>query len=454
MKNTFKKFSLAGLSLIFALLLSLSASADAPYWWKTERPFPNYTAENPPRVVDDGDFLTAEQESVLSSRIEAMCEKYNFSYVLFTDTDIHEDLTDYYYEKADIYAADFLYFNGYGIGDDYSATVFFHYIIHDENGELVDRGWTTISTGDNEHLFTESRINEFDDIVEPYFISEDYYSAYLKHIECVENMLSDIYDIPEWYPEGINVRSLDRSGRTYGATIDMSLPHVIDNAGLLTASQAISLEKTIREAIEKTGKDIVIFTDTSSHSLYLSEYGSDYYYYNGYYRDGIILTVIKDGYGATVGTVGFGEGKKTADSQIDARLIEDWNESSAETALKNYVKNAKFGLKHDGRMPMKGSSVVAIVIISLLVGLIFAGIRNSSLMKGMKLTPPVYAARYLRQGSLAITNRQDAFLYRTVTKVARPRDTGSSSRGGGGHSSYGGGHSSGGGHFSGGGRHY
>ncbi|MBP5256303.1 MAG: hypothetical protein J6Z80_04520, partial [Clostridia bacterium] len=93
MKRKFKKILSGSVFALCVLVLSLSVFADAPYWWKTERPFPNFTADNPPRVVDDGDFLTDEQESILSAKIESICERFDFSYVLFTDNDLHEDYT-------------------------------------------------------------------------------------------------------------------------------------------------------------------------------------------------------------------------------------------------------------------------------------------------------------------------------------------------------------------------
>ncbi|MBQ7604071.1 MAG: TPM domain-containing protein [Clostridia bacterium] len=453
MKRKFKKILSGSVFALCVLVLSLSVFADAPYWWKTERPFPNFTADNPPRVVDDGDFLTDEQESILSAKIESICERFDFSYVLFTDDDLHEDYTGAYrdYERENKYAADFLYFNGYGIGSNYSATVLFHFIVNEDDGGLY-RGWTTISIGDNERLFTEERINYVDDIIEPYFRSGEYFEAYMKHAEYVEQLLTDMYELPEWYPEGVDASSIQRTGRNYSVTLNSGSRKVYDKAGLLSSTEAAQLENAIRDVITKTGKDVYLFTDTSSHSLYLSDYGDDFYYYNGGYRDGLILTIIRDEYGTRCVSVGVGSGTSTADSDLDDRLVEDWNDKGAYAALTNYVRNADYGLRHNGKMPIKTGSIVTIVIISLVIGLIFAGIRNSALMKGMKLVPQRYAGRYLRQGSLNITNRQDAFLYRTVSRVAKPRDTGSS--GGGGRSSYGGGHSSGGGHYSGGGRHY
>ncbi|MBO4413224.1 MAG: TPM domain-containing protein [Clostridia bacterium] len=448
------------ISVIFiaVMLVSLAAPvfADAPYWWKTERPFPNFTAENPPRVVDDADLLTDDEEALLSKEIGDMCEKYNFSYVLFTDDDLHEDLTNETrdYHKENKYAADFLYFNGYGIGSNYSATVLFHFIVTEDDGSLY-RGWTTISIGDNESIFTEDRINYVDDLVEPYFRSGDYLNAYLTHVRYVESLLSDMYDLPDWYPENTVLSSLNRSGRTYAQTLNSSKQHVYDNAGMLSSSEAARLDQTIKSVCEKTGKDIYVFTDNGSHTLSVKDYGSDFYYFNGGYKDGIILSLVRDGYITKFRTVGFGAGDVVEDSEIDDRFYDDWSgyDDDLASALTKYVSNAEYALKHNGRMPMQGGTIVAIVIISLVVGLIFAAIRNSSLMKGMKLVPQRYAARYLRAGSLSITNRQDAFLYRTVSRVAKPRDTGSSG-GGGGHSSYSGGHSSGGGHYSGGGRHY
>ena len=53
------------------------------------------------------------------------------------------------------------------------------------------------------------------------------------------------------------------------------------------------------------------------------------------------------------------------------------------------------------------------------------------------------ALSYVTPGSLNVTDGRETFLYSAVSRTARPRDTGSSSRGGG--SSYSGGSHGGGG---------
>ena len=150
-----------------------------PYWYTDDVDgFQNYHAENPPRVVDNAGIFTPEEEAELTAQVERICNSNNFSYVIFTD-----DST--YGLSKDVYAADFLYYGGYGIGDDYSAVCFFLSL------EEGNRGWRTVSTNSYEDIFTSDVTYTIDEIVDSDMRAGNYYTAIKNQADYIERSLSE-----------------------------------------------------------------------------------------------------------------------------------------------------------------------------------------------------------------------------------------------------------------------
>lgn len=173
-----KKF--IGVMIVLLVLLSQSSLGFAekmPYWYPDDvDSFENYHAEDPPRVVDDAGILTDEQFEKLEEQVERICDDYDFSYVIFIDDDTHG-------LSKEVYSADFLYFGGYGIGDDYSAVCFFLSL------EEGNRGWRTTSIGDYQDIFTSDVTYRIDEIVDSDMRAGNYYKAIKKQADYIEKSL-------------------------------------------------------------------------------------------------------------------------------------------------------------------------------------------------------------------------------------------------------------------------
>ena len=150
-----------------------------PYWYTDDVDnFQNYHAENPKRVVDDAGILTEEQKAELTEQVQRICDTYDFSYVIFTDDSSHG-------LSKDVYGADFLYYGGYGKGDDFSAVCFFLCL------EEGNRGWRTISTNSYEDIFTSSVTYTIDEIVDSDMRKGNYFEAIKKATDYIEKSLSE-----------------------------------------------------------------------------------------------------------------------------------------------------------------------------------------------------------------------------------------------------------------------
>lgn len=150
-----------------------------PYWYVDDTSaFENYHAENPPRVVDDMGLLTDEQKEELTEQVQRICDAYDFSYVIFIDDSTHG-------LSKDVYAADFLYYGGYGKGDDFSAVCFFLSL------EEGNRGWRTVSINGYESIFTSDVTYTIDEIVDKDMRGGNYFTAIKKQADYIEKSLSE-----------------------------------------------------------------------------------------------------------------------------------------------------------------------------------------------------------------------------------------------------------------------
>lgn len=150
-----------------------------PYWYTDDvAGFQNYHAENPPRVVDDAGILTDAQKAELTEQVQRICDTYDVSYVIFTDDSTHG-------LSKDVYGADFIYYGGYGKGDDFSAVCFFLCL------EEGNRGWRTVSTNSYEDIYTADVTYTIDEIVDSDMRSGNYFTALKKQADYIEKSLSE-----------------------------------------------------------------------------------------------------------------------------------------------------------------------------------------------------------------------------------------------------------------------
>ena len=410
-----------------------------PYWYYEGdiSSFKDFHGTNLRRVVDDADIFTDEQEEYLNKRMNEVVEKYGIGYALLTDNDNHG-------LSPEEYSSDFLHFGGYGVGDEYGAVVF--YLCFDPS----DRCWRTTSINSYEQIFTEDITYEIDETVDADIRAGRYYEAFIKHIDFVENLFMNYsVNIPDWYPENTNTLTLDRSSREYAKTASLSKPRVIDNAGIFTDEMIGDAQEKLNELSRQYGYDLIIFTDKEYHTYYRSDYAEDFYYYNGYGKDGIVFYIFTDNFDhGTVyyGTVSFGECyKKYGELDLKGEAYNGIHKRDVKKAIHDYTDSLEFALKK-GRLPMSLKSILICLAISVIAGLITGGVHITKCKKGMKITYPVDARNYLVNGSFSLRNKKVDYLYSTVTRVAKPKSSSSSSGG----SSYSSGSSSGGSYSSGG----
>lgn len=156
---------LGAVMLLGCLSMSALAIEGGPAWYPDDvQAFVDFhTEESTPRLVDDADIFTDEEEAELTAKLDALRANHPDSdFVVFTDTST-------YGIERDVYAADFYVFNGYGVGDDFNGVILF--ISMEEN----NRGWYFWGTGKCEKLFKkDANIDHLNNTISPYLKRGEY----------------------------------------------------------------------------------------------------------------------------------------------------------------------------------------------------------------------------------------------------------------------------------------
>ena len=209
--------------------------------------------------------------------------------------------------------------------------------------------------------------------------------------------------------------------------------YLIDNASLLSQSEEQELQNKLSELSETTGCDVVILTVNSLGSKTATEYADDYYDYNAYKNDGILLLISMEYRDWAISTKG-----SAITTFTDARqknIMDDVKLNLADNdynaAFINFAEWCDYYLNYTGGGTRSDRAIIfewSWVLISLGIGVVIAFI-VVSIMKG-KLKSVRYqpaAESYVKHNSLVITRQNDFFLFRRINRTAIPKSSSGSS---------------------------
>ena len=133
------------------------------------------TSDHPPRLVDDGDLLTDEQEAAIVKRLDEVSEKHQMDLVIVTQATLNG--------KDDIaFSEDFYDYNGYGFGAEHDGLLLLY--CPNENMRNI------ITTGEAKYLFYGDRFNELTDEIIPYFNREDFNGVCLSFADACDAIIT------------------------------------------------------------------------------------------------------------------------------------------------------------------------------------------------------------------------------------------------------------------------
>lgn len=262
----------------------------------------------------------------------------------------------------------------------------------------------------------------------------------------------------------IRVLAADQLWSSNTVPFSRQMPRLVDNADILSDYEEETLSKLFDSISEKWQCNIVGLTVNSAGDD-IQAYADDYFDYNGFGADyngsGILFMLDMGDRAWCFSTSGEAIQAFTDYGQeylID-HMMEDLKEGYYSDAFETYAKNCdKFlelnsqGTPYDvnsGKLRTKSDYsrfAVYSVIIGLVIALLPILVMKSDL-KTVKMNAG--ASGYQDPNGIKLSRSEDRFVTKTLTKTAKPKDTGS--RGGGGSSvhtsSSGGSHGGSSGHF-------
>ncbi len=237
------------------------------------------------------------------------------------------------------------------------------------------------------------------------------------------------------------------------------MPLVVDGADLLSDYEEEMLLSQLTDVSGVHGVDVAVVTVYSLDGKTPEAYADDFYDYNGYATDGILLLVSLEYSDWHITTTGYGITAVT-DAGLDYmedKFVPYMSDGEFYDAFECYaelcdefITAAKNGTPYDvDTLPKEPFAPGMTLIISLIIGFVVALIATG-IMKGKlrSVHSQPRAAEYIKRDSFQITRAKELFLYRNVTCVPRPKPQSSSGGGSSTHfSSSGTMHGGGGGKF-------
>ena len=230
---------------------------------------------------------------------------------------------------------------------------------------------------------------------------------------------------------------------------DLHFPDkVVDTAGLLTDAEEEALRNRIAEVIRRYECDIVILTVDSTDGASVRAFADDYFDYNGYGigndADGILLLISmeeRDWYISTSGSAirvltdygiaYIGEQITDGLGSGDYKGAFDQFVSLCDAFLKQADTGNPYDVGNAFKEPRTLSDYIFYLFISVAIGAVIAFIITSSMKRKLKTILPQHSAHaYIREDGVRLTNSKDLYLYRTVSRTAKPKNTNGGGRGG------------------------
>lgn len=216
-----------------------------------------------------------------------------------------------------------------------------------------------------------------------------------------------------------------------------SSPRLVDQADLLTQYEEAAVLSALDEVSEKYAVDVVVVTADTLNGQSPRSFADDFYDYNGYGPDGILLLISMEDRDWWISTTGYGITAFT-DAGIEylgdcfVPLLSDGDYAEAfkiyAESCDDFLEQANKGVPYDRHnLPREPFAIVQNLLICLVIGFVI-GLIITAIMKGKLKSVRIQsgAAAYVKDGSMQITHCQDLFLYRELHRTEKPKDSGGS----------------------------
>ena len=214
-------------------------------------------------------------------------------------------------------------------------------------------------------------------------------------------------------------------------------PRLMDMADLLSDDEEAELLTALDEVSERQKLEVAVVTIDTLDGYDIVSFADDLYedcqFGYGPAKDGVMLLISMEDRDWYINTKGYGISVFTdKDIQyIGEQIRYDLSEEDYAEAFLTFVQNCDELITlacseeaHDAsnllREPMSAGWILASLIVGIIIALVIVGGMMAQL-KSVRFQPR--AEDYIKEGSLRITQRRDLFLYRTVDRTEKPKDT-------------------------------
>jgi len=381
-----------------------------------------------PMVVDEAGLLSASEAAALDQKLAALSMKYRCDTVVLTvDSTGETDLGDY--------ADDFYLESDYGQGESYDC---FMLLIDVENQSWILSPYGEVSAFTKAGMrFINERLRE--DLFEGNDDAAlDGFAGWCERFYAQEATVGVPYD-EDFLPP------IDSAVPAVLARNPSNLSLLVDEANLLSASEAAALEEKLQTLSDKWDNDIVIVTVDSIGRASPRDFADDWFDYGGYGRgegyDGLLLLINMGERDWWISTCGYSiyaftdAGIEFLGNRLKSGGLSDEKYAEAFNSFADwcdkFFEKAIDGKPYDtGSLPKTSTDVVLMVILCFGGGIVIAWVVTKGMKNKLKtVQKKQLAADYLRPGSLQVIYQNEQFLYKNVTRVKK--ETSSSSSGGG-----------------------
>jgi len=404
-------------------------------------------------LIDEAGLLSRTEAAALDQRLLALSEQYQCDTVIVTvdsaDEATLKELTDERYTGSD-----------YGRGRDCLML-----LIDAEN-----KAWRLATWGDAV-AFTNAGLRFINDrLKEDLFEGDD--NAALNNYADWCARFHEQAQTGRPYGEGNLPQAGGAAPITHANVLRApgSISLLMDEAGLLSTAEAVSLRARLETLSAKWKNDIVIVMVDSIGTATPMAFADDWFDYNGYGRDeneditkgdGLLLLINMEERDWWISTKGYSihaftdAGIEFLGEQLISDGLSDGDYAKAFNGFADwcdkFFAKAEAGKPYDtGSLPKTAKDVAVRILLSFGGGLIVAWLVTNRMKGKLKTVKKQQAAAdYVRPGSLQVAYANEQFLYKNVTRVYNPPS--SDSGGGGGSSTHssssGSSHGGGGGKF-------
>lgn len=381
------------IALFFAMLLCLSMMVSASAYTESY-------------VVDNENILTSSEISELNLQAQTIENKYGCA-VMFCFTEDTEGLstTDFCEEYY----------------DDFTDSPDGILITHN----LSANNYSWYCAGKAQSIFGDSVM---ENVMQLYNADNSYFGGVKAVFTMADNVLKSAPLTQQTEPTNGEEKPTEATTPTEPTTefqrVERTLPLVVDRAELLSDEEEKALLARCEAFTAEHKIEIAIVTVSDLEGKDGEKYADDFYDYNGYgygKNDDGILVLFKPGADGerVLHITTHGKGEMNFFATIREEMYsamkgplaaEDYN-----GAFNTFLDKAEYTMRPN----VSPIWLFVLVIVGAVIGLLII----------TKMTMPNYtvakrdAANYARPGSLAVTNRHDAFAYTNTERVAKAKDS-------------------------------